>query len=603
MRLINTTTFELGNFGGGLPPYAILSHTWGEDEVTLHDMADVKEARKKPAFSKIEQCCRQAFRDGLEWAWVDTCCIDKSSSAELSETINSMYKFYERAMKCYAILSDVVASPDNDAFTDPQQYLDQHPPGTTGEYLTQYPLFESRWWTRGWTLQELIAPHDVEFYNCRWEYLTSKRACKELIRRFSGIDEPILSHSRSLETVCVADRMSWAAGRYTTREEDMAYCLLGIFNVNMPLLYGEGANAFQRLQQEILALTEDYTLLLWGIRSYDESLKMWYFPRFPFPITKILATSPRDFGGNRGWHLWSDAKTGMPLTLSNNPPEMTSRGLRLTMFLRRVTKQDLIGDSELSHSLRTYLDCVSKDGFADFVRWVRPLIDSIDTHPIYLGAFPSDSASTVHPLLPCILLIGLNSVGHISKDFDVAYARVLWFFCKVPRWDVDLNSANSAWKLKTCYLKTRADSEMNTCGLKMHDQTRPWVSYRFWTWRGRHPKIPQFAFNIRTSETETRRCLHLKPMGFFPGLLIEVAAARGRYWMGHILGSDFDIDAEAAKFETLDLTGKWIWSSREAGPVVEEKVDFPTGTLSMTLMIDKLGVFDWYNVSLAFIEQ
>ena len=102
MRLINTETFDLKAFGSRPPPYAILSHTWGEEEVTFQDISDMWAARKKKGFAKIKRCCRQALRDGYDWVWVDTCCIDKTSSAELSETINSMYKWYERAMKCYA---------------------------------------------------------------------------------------------------------------------------------------------------------------------------------------------------------------------------------------------------------------------------------------------------------------------------------------------------------------------------------------------------------------------------------------------------------------------------------------------------------------------
>ncbi|KAK4098183.1 HET-domain-containing protein, partial [Parathielavia hyrcaniae] len=245
MRLINTTTFELKEFGPYPPVYAILSHTWGEEEVTFQDMANLGSAHTKKGFAKIERCCRQALRDGLHWAWVDTCCIDKTSSAELSETINSMFKWYSRALKCYAFLEDVPAVPNDNIFQD-ERFL------------------PSRWWTRGWTLQELIAPLDVEFYDRDWLFLARKNDCKQLISRDYGIPESILDHAKTLGSICAAERISWASARETSREEDMAYCLLGLMDVNMPLLYGEGGSkALLRLQEQVITTSEDLSLFLW----------------------------------------------------------------------------------------------------------------------------------------------------------------------------------------------------------------------------------------------------------------------------------------------------------------------------------------------------
>jgi hypothetical protein len=145
MRLLDSASLCLSEFfGDRIPQYVILSHTWGEDEVTFQDIQDLKKAREKKAFRKLEQCCNKAHLDGFQWVWIDTCCIDKTSSAELSEAINSMYQWYRDSQICYAYLEDVRLVYAGIAGKD---------------------LKESRWFTRGWTLQELIAPSIVEFYD------------------------------------------------------------------------------------------------------------------------------------------------------------------------------------------------------------------------------------------------------------------------------------------------------------------------------------------------------------------------------------------------------------------------------------------------------
>ncbi|EUC43529.1 hypothetical protein COCMIDRAFT_50334, partial [Bipolaris oryzae ATCC 44560] len=237
MRLINCLTLELEEFfGSNIPPYAILSHTWGNDEVTFLDLPLYTPATQARAgYQKIEFTCKQAISDNLEYAWVDTCCIDNRSSSELSEAINSMFAWYRVARRCYAYLSDVLEE------------------GMDEQFRT------SRWFTRCWTLQELLAPIDVIFYNCNWHRLGRRSDHSELISGITGIDVDAL-RGRSARNYdngdpfgahCVAKRMSWASQRDTTRTEDMTYCLLGIFNINMPLLYGEGDRAFHRLQEEI----------------------------------------------------------------------------------------------------------------------------------------------------------------------------------------------------------------------------------------------------------------------------------------------------------------------------------------------------------------
>jgi len=246
MRLINVNSLDIEIFlGSNVPKYAILSHTWEAEEASLQQWTSrLTRLRKKRSagFSKIRSACKQAARDGLDYLWADTACIDKSSSAELSEAINSMYVWYERASVCYVFLADVTARPQGDL-----DALDL--------------LRQSRWFTRGWTLQELLAPSAVVFYSKEWTELGTKNALAVLISSVTGIDEVCLQKKKRLEEHSIAQRMAWAAKRVTTREEDIAYCLLGIFGINMPLLYGEGQKAFRRLQEEILKVSDDHSIL------------------------------------------------------------------------------------------------------------------------------------------------------------------------------------------------------------------------------------------------------------------------------------------------------------------------------------------------------
>ncbi|KAH9226250.1 hypothetical protein K456DRAFT_1808767, partial [Colletotrichum gloeosporioides 23] len=242
MRLLHTMTLDLNEFIGDVPPYAILSHTWENDEVSLQDLSTTA-GRSKKGFKKIEACCAPARRDGFDWAWLDTCCIDKTSSAELSEVINSMFRWYRQARVCYVYLSDL-----------PSQY-----PGD----VDRRQFHSVKWFTRGWTLQELIAPRAIGFYDQNWEEIGTKASLLDLLHDKTGIRLDILDGTTTHTVVPTGERMSWASNRETTRQEDLAYCLLGIFGIHMPLLYGEGSQAFIRLQQEILRTSEDLSILLW----------------------------------------------------------------------------------------------------------------------------------------------------------------------------------------------------------------------------------------------------------------------------------------------------------------------------------------------------
>ncbi|KAK3988420.1 beta transducin [Cladorrhinum sp. PSN332] len=326
MWLINTTTMCLEQvFNPEEEKYAILSHTWGAEEVSLQDFADPEKRKRKGGYAKIKKTCDLAKSRGLKYAWVDTCCIDKTSSAELSEAINSMFNWYRWSTVCFAVIEDLLPRSASRGQDDWLSKSKKH-----------------RWFTRGWTLQELIAP-----------------------KRVTGIDQSILLDSGGLSGLPVARRMSWASRRETTRVEDMSYCLLGIFDVNMPLLYGEGYRAFIRLQEEIAKETNDLSLFAW-VTEQPTSGSPQTFPR-----RGLLASSPREFawcGKLKRFRSWVDP-TQDKFSVTNNGVKMTAR----------VKEQ---GDKELVMSLSCAVDdqnsetgqrewvsiYLAKTGFGKFVR-------------------------------------------------------------------------------------------------------------------------------------------------------------------------------------------------------------------------------------------
>ncbi|KAM6523525.1 hypothetical protein FSOLCH5_004142 [Fusarium solani] len=280
MRLLNTRTLQLETFGASPEKYAILSHTWGSDEVLFDDIqsqARMNEIRQKngQGYRKISQACEKALDRGYDHIWIDTCCIDKSSSAELSEALNSMFRWYREASMCFAYLSDVSPQPS----------------GVVAS------LKQSRWFTRGWTLQELLAPDEVEFVDQNWSPLGERHSLASTISEITGIEESFLlqpdpKKDRKITTLLqrenVATRMGWMAHRETTRPEDMAYSLMGIFGINMPILYGEGNKAFLRLQEEVLKKSGDQSILVWRwplSQKPEETLHRMHF----------LADSPANF--------------------------------------------------------------------------------------------------------------------------------------------------------------------------------------------------------------------------------------------------------------------------------------------------------------------
>jgi hypothetical protein len=296
MRLINVRTFAIEEFiGTGIPPYAILSHTWGSEEVTYQDWQDISRASLKSGFAKIRGACDQAIRDKLEYVWVDTNCIDKTSSAELSEAINSMFTWYRNAAVCYVYLAD---TPDAAAQLN-----------SDGKVDSDDPFRRSKWFTRGWTLQELLAPQNVVFFSMNWIQLGTKIDFKTPLSQITGIESKYLSGSIPIWLASIAKRMSWMSKRITTRVEDIAYCMVGIFDISMPLLYGEGSRAFLRLQEEILKATDDQSIFCWE----------WNRAHVIDGWASILAPCPAVFksSGEFSPTAWDDHSDVVPYSITN----------------------------------------------------------------------------------------------------------------------------------------------------------------------------------------------------------------------------------------------------------------------------------------------
>ena len=299
-----------------IPPYVILSHRWGpvEDEVSFRDMTQDSpqhgRARQKQGYSKIEQCCRQALRDKIGHAWVDTCCIDKNSSAELSEAINSMFDWYGRASICYVYLGDVESSREKNGRAEKEDC-----------FAKNSSFRASRWFTRGWTLQEMIAPVDVRFHSKDWVEIGRKREMTGLLREITKVSEDILVHPHALKNVHVSQKMYWASGRETTREEDRAYSLLGLFGINMPIIYGEGSHAFARLQQEIIQSSFDHTIFAWQLRSN---------------LSGLLAQSPNDFASSAKVRPMSQREYDTTFGFSKIDYSVTNLGVYVRLPRRRI---------------------------------------------------------------------------------------------------------------------------------------------------------------------------------------------------------------------------------------------------------------------------
>ena len=298
MRLINCRTKQIKEFVADIPPYAILSHTWEDEELTFWEMVTDKNAlydgrrckvTRKLGWKKIEWACDQTVSQlvGVDYLWVDTVCIDKTSSAELSEAINSMFGWYRRATVCFVYLSDV----------------------------PKVRFAKSRWFTRGWTLQELIAPRSMEFYDRSGRFLVARKNNLAKLEEITGIGATALRNgdTSSYSVACI---MSWAAKRETTRVEDQAYCLLGLFGISMPLIYGEGDTAFMRLQTMVYEHRNDQSIFAWRTP-----------PALRYEAMGVFAPAPSFF---------EDMQHIYPLTqpaLGCRAPEVTPRGVQFHSYV------------------------------------------------------------------------------------------------------------------------------------------------------------------------------------------------------------------------------------------------------------------------------
>ena len=300
MRLLHSRDLTFKDFpGSNIPRYAIVSHRWSETELSYQSFLTDKELYlsghlESYGWTKIIKAAELTHQCNLEWIWIDTICINKESSAELTEAINSMYNWYKYACECFAFLPDVhydeawwmgdadpVRTFNADVDTSRVTGLDYstktklpdlghctfQPVAYAPVRISEKEFMQSTWFKRSWTLQELMAPISLVFFNSNFQPIGTRNTLSFLITKATEIPLEFLRGdvtSRSQTTAaCVAERMRWASNRDATRIEDKAYSMLGLFQVNLPLLYGEGHRAFRRLQMEIIKETNDESILAW----------------------------------------------------------------------------------------------------------------------------------------------------------------------------------------------------------------------------------------------------------------------------------------------------------------------------------------------------
>ncbi|KAF5334002.1 hypothetical protein D9758_017533 [Tetrapyrgos nigripes] len=321
MRLLNTKTLKLAEFYADIPLYAILSHTWEKEEVTFQDIQNLETARLKAGFAKVSNACARARNYDFEWIWIDSCCINKESSAELSEAINSMYQYYEDAAVCYVYLCDVS--------------IEFHPRNPKSMFK------DSRWFKRGWTLQELLAPDYVIFLDKDWVRIGTRWTLRDVVSVITSIPVEVFK-GRDINRYSVAQRMSWAASRETTRAEDQAYSLMGMFGVNMPPIYGEGgAKAFMRLQQEIIKISDDRSIFAWVAASseHDENRGLLAKSPYEFRMSGEVKASESDCIGDRSSYSFGNNGLRIHLPLESTGDDDVFLASLLYQLVFRPTLQ------------------------------------------------------------------------------------------------------------------------------------------------------------------------------------------------------------------------------------------------------------------------
>ncbi|KAI1171703.1 heterokaryon incompatibility protein-domain-containing protein [Nemania sp. FL0916] len=427
MRLINIRTYKLrefiGNIEDPIPPYAILSHTWGHDEVMYSEMMNPTPAtEKKEGYIKMKNFAAAVDqwpkRNDVEYVWVDTCCIDKSSSAELSEAINSMYQWYKHAKFCFVYLSDVARL----------DLLTEHDSSEAkATYRNSRIRERCRWMKRGWTLQELLANSQVMFFTRDWDHLLTKTEWIPQLSMLLGIGRDVLT-TCDPSLASVAQRMSWASRRHTTRPEDMAYCLMGIFDVNMPLLYGEGGEkAFIRLQEEIMKSSDDHSLFAW--RNSDKQYASYY---------GLLASSPQKFVKSRNIAFVDNPEDDAPFSVTNKglsiKLHLVSKADKPGHFIGLLNCRDPGPDGE---PVGLYLVRLSKDQYAR--------IDSDKFWTVEGGHSSSNTDRTVHLPFPIQFFVRQN----IRLPADYLASEVGGIFITEDIGSADISiceaSPNVAW--------------------------------------------------------------------------------------------------------------------------------------------------------------
>ncbi|KAF1968774.1 kinesin light chain [Bimuria novae-zelandiae CBS 107.79] len=222
--------------GKPIPPYAILSHRWSDSETLIEYISNGNYKEREEGSKKLRFCAEQAAQDGLQYFWIDTCCIDRWDNNERSKAINSMFQWYRNAARCYVFLSDVSLS----AVTETAACSDW-----------EASFRKSEWFTRGWTLQELIAPVSVEFFSREGQRIGDKASLDRLLHDITDIPLAALRNC-PLDQFSTCERRRWVENRRTTEDEDIVYCLLGVLGISMPTTYGEGKeSALRRLQAEV----------------------------------------------------------------------------------------------------------------------------------------------------------------------------------------------------------------------------------------------------------------------------------------------------------------------------------------------------------------
>ena len=307
MRLLNTSNLQFvhvpdSEIHHDKNQYAILSHRWGadEDEVSFEDIQLSMDISRKKGLSKLKGFCKLALSEGCHYGWVDTCCINKGNSSELGEAINSMYRWYMGSKICIAYLEDV----------------------------PQTQLLSSSWFDRGWTLQELIGPKTMIFCNHDWHIIGTKIELTAELSRKTRIPESVLSHATKPSACSVAQRMSWAAERTTTRVEDRAYSLMGLFDVYMPMIYGEREKAFLRLQQHIVQKSKDESIFAW-CTEFPGNLKTYSGLFAPSPSAYVHCSEIIQTRGSGGFSE-VNGELSIPLKMAPHSMETYSALIHCT---------------------------------------------------------------------------------------------------------------------------------------------------------------------------------------------------------------------------------------------------------------------------------